>query len=129
MNWIRANIKAIVPFLGAVVMALKPWFLGAHYGLAEWLSVASLVLASAVTYIVPNVETGVAKYAKTLIVVTLAGLGAAQNVLPGGISRADVWTIGTALVAAVLTFALPTTTTRAVKANGDGHMGDHLKQV
>jgi len=122
--WIQTNIKWLVPFAGAVVMAFKPWFLGQSYGLNEWLAALSLVLAAAVTWVVPNVEAGVAKYAKAFVVIALAGIGAAQQALPDGISRADLFTIGTAVIAAFGTFIFPTLAPRAVQSSGTGRMGD-----
>lgn len=123
--WIRDHIKWLWPFAAAILQAVRPWFQGEHYGSAEWLSVTSLALAAFVAYVVPNIEQpGIARYAKGIVVVALAGLGAAQNVLPDGITRQDVWTVGTALVAALGTLLTPTTKARAVLSSGPGRMGD-----
>jgi hypothetical protein len=123
--WLARNIKWLFPFAGAIVMALKPWFLGQRYGLPEWLAAGALLASAVLVYVVPNVEAGIARYAKAFVVVALAGLGAAQQAIPDGISRADLWTIGTAVAAAAGTYLFPTSATRAVHAGGDGQMGDH----
>jgi len=121
--WIRTHSKMLIPFGGAVAMAVKPLALGTDVGPKSILSVAALITAAGVAYVVPNLEGSSAKYAKEVTVLALAGIGAAQNVLPGGISRVDLWTIGTAVVVAALPFLTPTTATRAVQASGDGRMG------
>lgn len=121
--WVRSHTKMLIPLAGAVAMAVKPLALGTDVGPKSVLSVAALVTAAVVAYVVPNLEGSSAKYAKETTVLALAGIGAAQNVLPGGISRVDLWTIGTAVVVAALPFLTPTTATRAVQDPGPGHMG------
>lgn len=125
-RWLTNNVKWLVPFAGAVAAAVKPIAVGGDYSSQQILFAVSLVLAAYVAWVAPNVEAGIGKYAKGFVVVAVAGVGAAQNVLPGGISRADAWTIGTAVVAAVGTLAFRTTTTRAVIASGYAQMGDQV---
>ena len=127
--WLRRNVKWLFPFAGAVAMGLKPWLLGQHYGSPEWLAFASLVAAAGLTWLVPNVESGLGQYVKALLVVSLAGLGAAQQALPGGISRADLWTVGVAVVSAAGTFLFRTTATQAVQSGGPGKLGDSLPSL
>jgi hypothetical protein len=123
-RWIGMHVKWLVPFLLAVATAVKPLVLGGDYSAGRVLFAVSLVLGAFVTYVAPNVESGIGQYAKAFVVVSLAGVGAAQDVLPGGISRADVWTIGTAVAAAAGTLLLRTSQVPAVIASGEAQMGD-----
>lgn len=124
VHWFRAHINVIAPFLGAVAMGVKPLFVAGGVGPKEILSVSMLVAASYLAWLAPNLEGQGAKYVKESVVVVLAGLSAAQNVIPGGVSRADIWTIATAAVVAASPFLFPTTARRAVLASGAGQMGD-----
>lgn len=121
--WLRSHSKALIPFAGGVAMAVKPLVLGTEVGPKSVLSVVALVAAAWLGYVNPLLEGSVAQYSKEITVAVVAGLGAAQNVLPGGISRTDLWTIATACVVAALPFFTPTTATRAVQDSGPGHVG------
>lgn len=125
--WARRHVKWLWPFAAAVAVAVKPIVVGGDYSPHQVLFAVSLVCAAYVTYVVPNEEAGLAKYSKAFVVVALAGVGAAQTVLPGGVSRADWWTIGTAVAAAAGTLLFPTITPQTVRHGGDGRMGDSLR--
>lgn len=123
--WIRANVKWLGPFLAAIVQAVRPVFIsGQHYTLPQWVSVAVLLMTAASTYVVPNVEQGIAVYAKAIVTLLIATAASYLQVAPGGISRADVWTIGTAAAAVIWAFIWPTTQPKAVQAGGPGYLGD-----
>jgi len=123
--WVRTHIKWLMPLLGAIAAAVKPVVIGGDYSTQQLLFAASLILGAFITYWAPNVEGGgLATYVKGMIVIALAGVGAAQQVLPGGISRQDLWTIGTAVVVSAGTLLFPTIAPRAVQSGGPGRMGD-----
>lgn len=125
--WLRRHIKWLMPLLGAVASAAKPIVVDGDYSTGQLLFSTSLVLGAFITYWAPNVEAGgLATYVKGMIVCALAGVGAAQQVLPDGISRQDLWTIGTAVVVSAGTLLFPTIASRAVQSGGDGRMGDGL---
>jgi hypothetical protein len=122
--WFKENVKWLWPFAGALFLAGKPVYESGHVTTPGLLAAAGLLGAAIAAYVVPNTEAGVAKYAKFVVVLLAAGVGAAQSALPGGISRNDLFTIGAALVAALGTYASRTTANKAVQASGDGRMGD-----
>jgi hypothetical protein len=124
MSWIRSHMQPVLLFLGAVALALKPFIVGtSDYGITGWISVAILIAGAAQTYIAPNVEGSAGVQVKNAIAILAAGLAAALNVAPNGFSRADLWTVGAAVVAVGAPLLFPNTQPKAVLP-GSGAMGD-----
>lgn len=126
--WVRSHIQPVMLTAGAIALALKPEVVGtSHYGVVGWLTVALTGAGAVGTYIAPNLEGATGIEVKDTVAILTAGFAAAINVAPNGFSRADLWTVGAAVVAIALPMLLPNPTVKAVKSSGDGHMGDHLK--
>ena len=53
---------------------------------AEWTIVVSTAVAALGTYVVPNLETGLGRYAKTAVAFLLPALGVATAQIAGGLS-------------------------------------------
>lgn len=121
---VRRNIKWLIPFVAAGVQAVRPWFLGTTFTTVQWLGVAVTVLSAALVWVVPNLESGVALYAKAVVVIAVAGIGATIQVWPGGVSRPDLWTIGVAVAGALGTLGFRTTAAKGVQSGGAGRLGD-----
>lgn len=131
MIWIRTHIQPVLLFLGAVALALKPAVVGtSHYGLTGWISVAILVVGAGQTYIAPNVEGGVGVEIKDGILILSVGLSTLLNVAPNGFSRADIWTVGEAVVVVAIPLIFPNPTTKFIRPQrGAGQMGDQHRHL
>lgn len=124
--WIRTHINFVMMFLGAVVLALKPVFLGTSpYGLTGWVSVAILIAAAAQAYIAPNIEGQGGVYVKDGISILAAVLATVLNVAPNGFSRQDIWAVGAAGIAVAVPLFFPSFAPKAIlPISGAGQMSD-----
>lgn len=128
--WVQHHSKALILFVGAVAMALKPYFLeGARWNLTQWLAVGIVAAQAFTTYITPNLEGKIGAYAKSINALIVALIGALVLTAPGGFSRADVWTIAAAVGGAGLVLLTPTIAPKAVQDSGPGVMGDSAKEM
>src|SRR4051812_1767645 len=81
--------KPIVTFVTAIVMALIG-FLDDHViSSLEWVLILSVALNAFVVYVVPNLNAGVAKYAKAITQAFIAAVGALILLWSGGVDLSE----------------------------------------
>jgi hypothetical protein len=99
------NIKAWaqlgVAILTAVYAALTDAVNGDNITDREWIVIASTGVGAFVVWIVPNLETGIAKYAKGFASFATAGLPVLYVVIPGGLTQAETIEVILAGLAAI----------------------------
>jgi len=74
---------------------------------AEWVLTAGVALAAINAAIVPNLDTGIATVAKTIVTASLAGLGVLAPVIMDGLSGTDLIMALIAALAAIGVTAIP----------------------
>lgn len=123
--WFRKYLHPILLTAATVAIAAKPEIVGtSSYGVVGWLTVAGVASGALLTYWVPNLEGSGRVAVKDVAAILTVGISAAINVAPDGISRADLWTIGAAVVAVAAPLLLGSAATPAVQASGVGQSGD-----
>lgn len=73
----------------------------------EWLITSGVLVSAAGTYVVPELPTGIASAAKTIVTFLVTGLAAAVPLLAGGLTGAEALTILLAAAAAIGLSAVP----------------------
>lgn len=99
------NLKAwgqlAVAVLAAIYAALTDSDTGNSITTQEWIVIVGLAVGSAAVWIVPNLDEGVARYAKTIASFVTAGLPVLYVVIPGGLTQAETIEVVLAGLAAI----------------------------
>jgi len=131
-----AQIVAVI--LAAIAAALVDGLITPD----EAVNLALLSVGAVATYLVPNLEAGVGRYAKLIIAAVTAGLTLLASSITDGVTLAEWLMIGAAVLGAFTTYALPnapelvaigqhtdgTTTAVYVGPYGDTFDGGDLEQ-
>lgn len=96
-----AQLGAVV--LAAIAAALVDGVLTPD----EAVNLAILTLGAFVTYVVPNLDAGVGRYAKLIVASITAGLTLLASSLTDGVTLAEWLMVGAAVLGAFTTYALP----------------------
>lgn len=127
---LQKYLHPILLTLAAVALAFKPVVVGtSSYGVVGWLTVGLTLAGAFGTYWVPNLEGQAAVAVKDVVAILTVGFAAAINVAPNGFSRADLWTVGAALVGVGVPLLIGSASTASVQAPGPGCMGDKQPDV
>jgi hypothetical protein len=88
------NMKAWAQLAVAVVVAVWAALTDSASGdtitTQEWVVIAGTGIGAFVVWVVPNLDTGIGKYAKTIASFATAGLSALYVVIPGGLTTAEM---------------------------------------
>jgi hypothetical protein len=94
MSWIKAHLKAIVAFCGFVGAGIAGVTDGGIHGVLEW-TVVAVALANAVqTLVTPNLDGGVARFAKEISAAVIAAAGVlTPAVVANGLDAGEWWMV------------------------------------
>lgn len=99
------NMKAVgqlvVAVLAAIYAALTDSDTGSSITVHEWIVVVGITVGSFGVWVVPNLEAGIAKYAKGVVSFLTAGLPVLYVVIAGGLTQAEVIEVVLAGLAAI----------------------------
>lgn len=87
--WFAKYGKSLALFVGAVIVVVKNVLGDGSISGNEWFIIAAAVVGGVTTYIVPNLSTGLGKYAKAITYAASIVIGALPAILPGGVSPAE----------------------------------------
>ena len=99
--------KAVALVVVAVATFLVSALTDNHLGAAEVLITCGVLVAAVGTYVVPELPTGVASAAKTVVTFLVTGFAAAVPLIDGGLTTAEVLTILVGAAAAIGLSAVP----------------------
>lgn len=95
------NIKTYAMVFVAIVAAIYAQLTDGGIDSQEWVVVAGTGVGSVGVYVIPNMSTGIAHYAKGIVAFLTAGLPALYVVILGGLTTAEVLEVLLAGAAAI----------------------------
>lgn len=95
------NMKAWGQFGVAVLASIYAAMTNGGIDAQEWVVVAGTTVGAFVVWVVPNLETGIGKYAKGIASFATAGLAVLYVVIPGGLTQAETIEVILAGLAAI----------------------------
>lgn len=95
------NLKAWGQLAVAILLAVYAALTDGGIDQQEWIVIAGAGVGALGVYIVPNLDEGVGKYAKSFVSFMTAGLPVLYVVIPGGLTQAEVLEVVLAGLAAI----------------------------